>query len=107
MQETAGEGLLLYESQITDAEQKQAVLELIINTCLRLNCVSEDNYDTLVSNIYSYCSKIIKKSEQCKIVLYCCYLYTNPLVPLPYIGEPSTNTRAAEEVRQAGQHRNK
>lgn len=58
------------------------ILELIINSCLTLNCLSDENYDILLSNITSYCSKILKKNEQCQILLSCCYLFTNPQVPL-------------------------
>lgn len=73
------ECLTIYEEQVTDAKQKKQVLELIINSCLRLNCLSEENYDTLVTNIISFCSKVMKKNEQCQILLSCCFLFTNPL----------------------------
>lgn len=78
--ETASECLLLYEAQISDSATKQMILELIINSCLRLHCLSDENYDILLSNITSYCSKILKKNEQCQILLSCCYLFTNPQV---------------------------
>lgn len=54
---------------------------------MRLNCLSDENYDTLVSNITSYCSKILKKNEQCQILLSCCYLFTNPLADVNRIHE--------------------
>ena len=79
--------MLLYEGQVTDPKQKQLLLELIINSCMRLNCLSDENYDTLVSNITSYCSKILKKNEQCQILLSCCYLFTNPLADVNRIHE--------------------
>ena len=72
------ECLTLYEEQITDARQKKTILELIINSCMRLSCLSEENYDTLVTNIITFCSKVMKKNEQCQILLSCCYLFTNP-----------------------------
>jgi hypothetical protein len=72
--------MTVYEEQITDAKLKKQVLELIINSCLKLHCLSEENYDTLVTNIISFCSKIMKKNEQCQILLSCCFLFTNPLV---------------------------
>ena len=77
-QEAAVECLTLYEEQITDARQKKTILELIINSCMRLSCLSEENYDTLVTNIITFCSKILKKNEQCAILLSCCFLFTNP-----------------------------
>jgi vacuolar protein sorting-associated protein 35 len=87
--ETASECLLHYEQQISDSAIKQTTLGLIINTFMRLNCVSSENYDTLLSNITSYCSKILKKNEQCEVLLSCCYLFTNPQVPLPAL-RPTT-----------------
>ena len=72
---------------MTDSQQKQVLLELIINSCMRLTCLSEENYDTLVSNITSYCSKILKKNEQCAILLSCCYLFTNPQADINRVHE--------------------
>lgn len=54
---------------------------------MKLNCLSEENYDTIVSNITSYCSKILKKNEQCQILLSCCYLFTNSLADVNRIHE--------------------
>ena len=80
IQDIATDCLTLFEEEVTDAKEKKQVLELIINSCMKINCLSDENYDTLVTNIVSLCSKIIKKQEQCKILLSCCYLFTNPLV---------------------------
>lgn len=80
--ETASECLLLYESQVSDSGTKQSVLGLIINACMRLNCLTNENYDILLSNITSYCSKILKKNEQCQVLLSCCFLFTNTQVNL-------------------------
>ena len=100
--------MLLYEGQVTDPKQKQLLLELIINSCMRLNCLSDENYDTLVSNITSYCSKILKKNEQCQILLSCCYLFTNPLADVNRIHEVLTrcaklaNTSVGQNVGFVG-----
>lgn len=75
--EVASECLLLYETQISDAAKKQTLLLHIINAYMKLNCLSNENYDTLAANVTSYCSKILKKNEQCLVLLNCCYLYTN------------------------------
>lgn len=45
---------------------------------MRLSCLTNENYDILLSNITSYCSKILKKNEQCQVLLSCCFLFTNP-----------------------------
>ena len=103
--ETASECLLLYESQISDSTTKQVILEMIINSCLRLHCLSDENYDILLSNITSYCSKILKKNEQCQILLSCCYLFTNPQVFCHYnLGRLQQNSLNFETVRKAGEH---
>lgn len=82
--ETASECLLLYESQVSDSGSKQALLLLIINACMKLTCLTTENYDILLSNITSYCSKILKKNEQCQVLLSCCFLFTNPQVYTNY-----------------------
>lgn len=97
--ETASECLLLYESQISDSTTKQVILELIINSCLTLHCLSNENYDILLSNITSYCSKILKKNEQCQILLSCCYLFTNPQVYfLSLRPTPTASTKSSRDV---------
>ena len=47
---------------------------------MRINCLTSENYDVLLSNITSYCSKILKKNEQCLVLLSCCFLFTNSQV---------------------------
>lgn len=41
MQDTASDCLTLFEEQVTDAKEKKQVLELIINSCMKINCLSE------------------------------------------------------------------
>lgn len=58
----ACECLTLFQEEITNATEKKQVLELIINSCMKMKCLSEENYDTLVTNIVSLCSKVMKKN---------------------------------------------
>jgi len=53
--------LLIYEEEISDSEAKFAAINLIVSTIFTLNCFGPENFDTLVTNTVSYCSKLLKK----------------------------------------------
>lgn len=40
-----------------------------------LNCFGQENYDTLVTNTVSYCSKLLKKPSQCEAITFASSLY--------------------------------
>ena len=37
--------------------------------------MSPENYETLITNVVGFCSKILKKNEQCEILLKCTHLF--------------------------------
>lgn len=40
-----------------------------------LVCFGQDNYDTLITNSVSYCSKLLKKPSQCEAITFASSLY--------------------------------
>jgi vacuolar protein sorting-associated protein 35 len=40
-----------------------------------LGCFGNENYDTLVTNTVSYCSKLLKKPSQCEAITFASSLY--------------------------------
>ena len=66
----------IYE-QISDAESKLEYLPMIIGTFVNLECVSEENFDILVSNAVGFCTKILKKNEQCTTLMQASHLFHN------------------------------
>lgn len=53
--------LLIYEEELSDSEAKFAAINLIVSTIFNLGCFGQDNFDTLITNSVSYCSKLLKK----------------------------------------------
>lgn len=49
-----------------------------------LDCVGSENYDTLITNVVGFCSKILKKNEQCEILLKCTHLFHSRAVVSRY-----------------------
>ena len=59
--EFCAEALLIYEEELSDSEVKFASINLIVATIYNLGCFKDDNFDTLITNSVSYCSKLLKK----------------------------------------------
>ena len=71
--------LLIYEEELSDSEAKFAAINLIVSTVFTLVCFGPENYDTLVTNTVSYCSKLLKKPAQCEAITYASSLYYSNL----------------------------
>lgn len=67
--------LLIYEEELSDSEAKFAAINLIVSTTFGLTCFGQENYDTLVTNTVSYCSKLLKKPSQCEAITFASSLY--------------------------------
>lgn len=67
--------LLIYEEELSDSDAKFAAINLIVSTMFTLTCFGPDNYDTLVTNTVSYCSKLLKKPAQCEAIAFASSLY--------------------------------
>eukprot|EP01017_Pseudomicrothorax_dubius_P043841 TRINITY_DN7360_c0_g3_i4.p1 TRINITY_DN7360_c0_g3~~TRINITY_DN7360_c0_g3_i4.p1 ORF type:complete len:233 (-),score=97.46 TRINITY_DN7360_c0_g3_i4:538-1236(-) len=75
--ELISQALLLYEENVTDAEAKKATVQYITAAVINISSLSEENYDTLIANTMSYCSKLLKKPDQCLAVLNATHLFVN------------------------------
>jgi vacuolar protein sorting-associated protein 35 len=67
--------LLIYEEELSDSETKFAALNLIVSTIFNLGCFGPENFDTLITNSVSYCSKLLKKPSQCEALTFAASLY--------------------------------
>lgn len=67
--------LLIYEEELSDSEAKFAAINLIVSTIFNLVCFGPENFDTLVTNTVSYCSKLLKKPSQCEAITFASSLY--------------------------------
>ena len=53
--------LLIYEEELSDSDAKFSAINLIVATIFNLGCFGPENFDTLITNSVSYCSKLLKK----------------------------------------------
>lgn len=67
--------LLIYEEELSDSEAKFAAINLIVATIFTFVCFGHDNFDTLITNSVSYCSKLLKKPSQCEALTFAASLY--------------------------------
>jgi vacuolar protein sorting-associated protein 35 len=68
----------IYEESVADSSKQQAALGIMLTTLQNLSntgVFSVENYDTLVTKIALYGSKLLKKPDQCRIVMQCAYLF--------------------------------
>ena len=67
--------MLIYEEELSDSEAKFSAINLIVATVFNLGCFGPENFDTLITNSVSYCSKLLKKNSQCEALTFAASLY--------------------------------
>jgi vacuolar protein sorting-associated protein 35 len=65
----------IFEESIPDSKQEVRALQSIVATLHRCRVFTQDNRGALVHKAMSYCSKLLKRSDQCLAVLSCAHLY--------------------------------
>jgi vacuolar protein sorting-associated protein 35 len=65
----------LFEESIPESKQEVRALQSIVSTLHRCRVFTQDNRGALVHKAMSYCSKLLKRTDQCLAVLSCAHLY--------------------------------
>lgn len=66
---------MLFEESIPDSKDEINVLYLIISSLYKCHIFDEDNRSSLAHKAASYCSKLLKRKDQCLAVLTCSHVY--------------------------------
>ena len=69
------EGLLVYESDITDSKTQVISLTSIIGTLLNCRNFPTEDYEALITKTAQYSNKLLKKPDQCRMVTLCSHLF--------------------------------
>lgn len=69
------EALLIYESDVTDSRQQVNALTAAIGVLLQVKSIPAEDYDSLITKIAQYSNKLLKKSDQCRMVSLCSLLF--------------------------------
>lgn len=88
------EALLIYETDITDSKVQVNMLTLTIGTLLQCRCFPKEDYEALITKVAQYANKLLKKSDQCRMVSLCSHLFS-PTHPVG--GEEPTEADKEDE----------
>ncbi|EGR27194.1 vacuolar sorting protein, putative [Ichthyophthirius multifiliis] len=69
------QSLIIYQDDLSDVNDKLEIMNIFIGIFNRINCLSDENFDTLSSNLSSYSAKLLKKQDQIITTLSCSHLY--------------------------------
>ncbi|XP_065183699.1 vacuolar protein sorting-associated protein 35-like isoform X2 [Sycon ciliatum] len=75
----------LYEDEISESRAQLSAITLLVGTFERMRCFSDENHDTLRTQLVLASSKLMKKPDQCRAVSVSSHLFW------------SSRTREAEE----------
>eukprot|EP01039_Chlorochromonas_danica_P006012 gene6012-6622_t len=74
------EALLIYESEITDSRIQVQALVSFVGTLLQCKNFPSEDYEALITKVALYSNKLLKKSDQCRMVSLCSLLFwPNPV----------------------------
>lgn len=69
------QALVIYEEHVTDSQTQFHCITVIIGTLQKMHVFGEENYDTLVTKVAQYSSKLLKKPDQCRAIYMCSHLF--------------------------------
>ena len=69
------QAFILYEDEISDSKLQISALNCMIGVLLKCKHILEENYDILVTKTTQYAAKLLKKSDQCHMILKCSHLF--------------------------------
>lgn len=71
----ATEALLIYESEIVDSKLQPRALTTAIGTLLCCKNFTTEDYETIITKVAQYSYKLLKKPDQCRMVILCSHLF--------------------------------
>jgi len=69
------QALLLYESEISDSKCQPQAITSIVGTLVSFRSLEKKEYETLITKTTQYAARLLKKPDQCKMVLLCSHLF--------------------------------
>lgn len=66
---------VIFEEDIPDSNQELRALQSIIGTLCECRAFEGDNGQALLHKATSYCSKLLKRKDQCLLLIACAHLY--------------------------------
>lgn len=86
---------MIYENEIVDSKVQPKALTTAIGTLLSCKKFSSEDYETLITRVAQYSYKLLKKPDQCRMVILCSHLFW-PRFPSPEAVEGEEGETKAE-----------
>jgi len=104
------QALYLYETAIADSKEQIDAITLMVGCIQNLRILSQEEYETFSTKTTLYASRLLRKSDQCRMLSLCANLFWSPdygdECPLDLLAGPHEITirhgkRAVEALRRA------
>lgn len=70
------EAFVVYESSISGSKIQQRIISAIIGSLLAIsNSLEHSDYEALITKVTQYAARLLKKTDQCKMVMLCSHLF--------------------------------
>lgn len=73
--EFMSEAFLTYEAEITDSSAQKNAMIKMIGILLSCECFETTDYEALITKTTQYAARLLKKTDQCSMVLMCSHLF--------------------------------
>eukprot|EP00826_Nyctotherus_ovalis_P015776 TRINITY_DN1450_c0_g2_i3.p1 TRINITY_DN1450_c0_g2~~TRINITY_DN1450_c0_g2_i3.p1 ORF type:complete len:500 (-),score=155.41 TRINITY_DN1450_c0_g2_i3:410-1909(-) len=67
----------IYQEELADTNLKLRALTLIIGTLERITLLSSDSFDLLTKRVIQFCTRNLRKQDQCKSILICSHIFAS------------------------------
>lgn len=84
------QAFLFYEGELSDSNSQRNAIVAIVGTLLSLKNVETSDYEALITKTTQYAARLLKKSDQCKMILLCSHLF--------YTGDEESAYRQPQRV---------
>ena len=69
------EAFLSYEGGVSDSKAQVASITSMVGTLLSCKSFESNDYETLITKVGQYAARLLKKIDQCKMVMLCSHLF--------------------------------
>mmetsp|Transcript_3158 Transcript_3158/g.4613 ORF Transcript_3158/g.4613 Transcript_3158/m.4613 type:complete len:1282 (-) Transcript_3158:2285-6130(-) len=69
------EAFLIYEAEITESSAQKNAMVKMIGILLSCDCFERTDYEALITKTTQYAARLLKKTDQCTMVLMCSHLF--------------------------------
>lgn len=97
----ATEALLIYESEIVDSKVQPRALTTAVGTLLHCKNFTTEDYETLITRVAQYSYKLLKKPDQCRMVILCSHMFWPKPHGVPAVPPPAEEGEDGEAAAPA------